>query len=195
MKVQVAANPPENVTALLNKIRAGSADAPDQLFEMIRGELYSLANNAMGRQRKDHTLQPTALLHEAWIRLFGANDLERIEDRSHLLRVAARAMRSILIDHSRRRAAGKRGGTWQRVPFDRVLDYFSEQRLDVQAIHEALEDLEKLNSQHATIMTLRIIGGFTAQDVAERLGIPRSKVESEYRLARAWLHKRLNGVT
>jgi len=190
----VSANPEQNVTTLLNKIRAGSADAPDQLFEMIHAELYRLAQNAMGGQRKDHTLQPTALLHEAWIRLFGANDLDRIEDRDHLLRVAARAMRSILVDHSRRRDAGKRGGNRQRVPFDAVLDYFSKQRLDVQAIHEALEDLEKLHAQQATIMTLRIIGGFTAQEVAERLGITLSKVESEYRLARAWLRKRLKGM-
>jgi RNA polymerase sigma factor (TIGR02999 family) len=195
MKVTVSVTPQPNVTTLLDQIRSGRADAPEQLFEIIREELHRLAMNAMARQRKDHTLQPTALLHEAWIRFFHVNELQRIEDRSHLFQAAARAMRNILIDHSRRRDAGKRGGNWRRVPFDGVLDYFSEQRLDVQAIHEALEDLENLNSQQATIMTLRVIGSFTVQEVAEQLGIPRSRVEFEYRLARAWLHKRLKGMT
>jgi RNA polymerase sigma factor (TIGR02999 family) len=190
----VATNPQKDVTTLLNEIRAGRTDAPEQLFEMIRAELYRLAAHAMARQRKDHTLQPTALLHEAWIRLFRANELERIEDRHHLLQVAARAMRQVLIDHSRRRDAGKRGGHWRRVPFDRVLDYFSEQRLDVPATHEALEELEHLNAQQATIVTLRIIAGFTAQEVAEQLEIPLRKVEAEYRLARAWLRKQLKGI-
>jgi RNA polymerase sigma factor (TIGR02999 family) len=193
MKVTVAATPQQNVTTLLDQIRSGSAGARELLFEVVREELHRLATHAMAGQRKDHTLQPTALLHEAWIRFFHVNELDRIEDRNHLLQVAACAMRHILIDHSRRRDAGKRGGNWRRVPFDAVLDYFSEQRLDVQAIHEALEDLEKLHAQQATIMTLRIIGGFTAQEVAERLGISLSKVESDYRLARAWLRKRLKG--
>ena len=183
----------KDVTTLLNEIRAGSAGAPDQLFEMIRAELYRLATHAMGGQCKDHTLQPTALLHEAWIRLFRANELDRIEDRNHLLHVAARAMRQILIDHVRRRDAGKRGGTWRRVPFDEVLDDFSEQRLDLQAMREALEELESLNARQATVMTLRIIGGFTAQEVADQLEIPLRKVEVEFRLARAWLRQRLEG--
>jgi RNA polymerase sigma factor (TIGR02999 family) len=189
----VAANPRNDVTALLDQIRAGSAAAPERLFEVVRAELYRLATHAMAGQRKDHTLQPTALLHEAWIRLFRDNELDCIEDRHHLHRVAARAMRQILIDHSRRRAAGKRGGTWRRVPFDDVLDHFSEQRLDVQATHEALEQLETVNARQATIVTLRVIGGFTTQEVAERLEIPPRKVEAEYRFARAWLHQRLKG--
>jgi RNA polymerase sigma-70 factor, ECF subfamily len=193
MRVTLSAEPEKDVTTLLNEIRAGRAAAPEQFFEMIRAELYQLGTNAMGGQRKDHTLHPTALLHEAWIRLFRADELDRIEDRDHLLHVAARAMRKILIDHVRRREAGRRGGNWRRVPFDEVLDYFSEQRLDVQAMREALEELEGLNARQATIMTLRIIGGFTAQEVADQLGIPPRKVEAEYRLARAWLRKRLKG--
>ena len=138
----MSAIPKKDVTTLLNEIRAGNVDAPEQLFETIRAELYRLATNAMWGQRNDHTLQATALLHEIWIRLFRANELDRIEDRNHLLQVAARAMRQVLIDHARRRDAGKRGGNWRCVPFDEVLDYFSEQRLDVEALREALEDLE-----------------------------------------------------
>jgi RNA polymerase sigma factor (TIGR02999 family) len=103
-------------------------------------------------------------------------------------------MRQILIDHSRRRDAGKRGGHWQRVPLDGVLDYLLEQQLDVQGIHNALEELETLNARQATIVTLRIIGGFTAQEVAERLGVPLAEVDADYRLARAWLRKRLKGT-
>ena len=145
-------------------------------------------------QRKDHTLQPSDLLHEAWIRLFHASDLDKLKDRNHLLQVAAKAMRQILVDHSRRRDAAKRGGNWQRVPFDAVLDYLSEQRVDVEAIKEALEELEQLDPRQATIVTLRVIAGFTAKEVGERLGIPVAKVEKEYRVGKAWLRKRLRGM-
>ncbi len=186
--------PEKDVTTLLREIKSGNPEASEKLFEKMREEFHRMATHAMANQPKHHTLQATALLHEAWIRIFDPSHIDRIEDREHLLCVAARAMRQILIDHSRRRAAGKRGGNWQRVPFDSVLDSFAEQQIDVHAIHEALEVLEALNPRQSTIVTLRVIGGFTSEEVADRLGIPPKSADVEYRVARAWLRKQLKGT-
>jgi RNA polymerase sigma-70 factor (ECF subfamily) len=163
------------------------------LFNQLHAELYRLAARAMAGERADHTLQPTALLHEVWLRLFRAKQFDPDTDRSQIIREATRAMRQILVDHARHRAARKRGGQRQRVPLDAVLDYCEKQRLDVQSVHEALNELALKHERQASVMTLRFICRFTVQEVASQLDISVGSVESDFRLARAWLRRRLKG--
>src|SRR5215831_6017038 len=120
----------------------------------------------MRRERADHTLSPTAVVHEAVIRLLGDAIFDKAADRSFLFASAARAMREVLIDHARRRGAGRRGGGRKRVPLDLVVDYFHEQGLDLVAVHEALDRLTELDERQAQVMTLRYFGGMTVPEVA-----------------------------
>src|SRR5580692_5606977 len=113
----------------------------------------------MRRERANHTLSPTAVVHEAVIRLLGEEVFDRAADRNFLFAAAARAMREVLIDHARRRTADRRGGGWKRRPLDHVVDYFEEQGLDVVAVHEALDRLAVMNERQAHVMTLRYFGG------------------------------------
>jgi RNA polymerase sigma factor (TIGR02999 family) len=145
----------------------------------------------MRRERPDHTLPPTAVVHEAVIRLMGDAVFEKAPDRGYLFAAAARAMREVLIDHARQRAAVRRGGSRQRVALDAVMEYFEEQRLDVVAVHEALERLTELNERQGLVMTLRYFGGMTVPEVAESIGVSIVTVERDWRLARAWLQGEL----
>jgi RNA polymerase sigma factor (TIGR02999 family) len=141
----------------------------------------------MRRERTDHTLSPTAVVHEAVIRLLGDAVFDRAVDRSYLFATAARAMREVLIDYARRRTADRRGGRRPRVPLDLVADYFEEQGVDVVAVHEALHRLAEWNERQARVMTLRYFGRLTVPEVAAALGISPATVERDWRLARAWL--------
>jgi len=166
---------------------------PDQLFERLRDELHRLATQAMAGERKDHTLQPTALLHEVWIRLFSNSGFGQGADRTQVLRVADQVMRQILVDHARRRSAKRRGGRRQRVPLDAVIESCDHQGLDVLEIHEALEKLERLHERQARIVSLRFFWGFTVVEIAEQLDVSLGLVEHDFRLARAWLRRHLRG--
>jgi RNA polymerase sigma factor (TIGR02999 family) len=147
----------------------------------------------MRRERPGHTLSPTAVVHEAVIRLLGEAVFDKAGDRTFLFASAARAMREVLIDHARRRDAGRRGGGQRRVPLDLVVDYFEAQDLDVVAVHDALDRLAELNERQAQIMTLRYYGGMTVPEVAAALGVSVVTVERDWRLARAWLAGQLEG--
>ncbi len=175
------------------EIAGGDPPAAHDLFNQLRAELYRLATRAMAGERADHTLQPTALLHEVWLRLFHANQFDPDADRSQILREATRAMRQIVVDHARHQAARKRRGHRQRVPLDEVLDCCEEQRLDVQTVHDALSELALTHERKATVMTLRFIRGFTVQEVASQLHVSVGLVENDFRLARAWLRRSLRG--
>jgi RNA polymerase sigma factor (TIGR02999 family) len=161
---------------------------------MVYDELRRVAGRLMRRERTDHTLSPTAVVHEAVIRLLGEQVFDRAEDRGFLFASAARAMREVLIDHARRRAAGRRGGERRRVPLDAVVDYFDEQGLDIVAVHEALDRLAERDARQAQVMTLRYFGGMTVPEVAAALGLSVVTVERDWRLARAWLAGQLGGA-
>ena len=139
--------PPRGLTLILGRARAGDEGARGELVSLVYEELRRVASRPMRRERADHTLSPTAVVHEAVIRLLGESVFERAADRSYLLASAARAMREVLIDHARRRAAGRRGGGRRRVPLDAVADYFDGQGLDIVAVHEALDRLAVLNGR------------------------------------------------
>jgi RNA polymerase sigma-70 factor, ECF subfamily len=181
------------LTMILGRARDGDERARDELIALIYDELRRVAARLMRRERPDHTLPPTAVVHEAVIRLLGEGVFDRATDRSFLFAAAARAMREVLIDHARRRAAARRGGGRRRVPLDVVVDYLEGQGLDVVAVHEALDRLAELDGRQAQVMTLRYFGGMTVAEVAAALGVSVTTVEHDWRLARAWLAGQLGG--
>jgi RNA polymerase sigma factor (TIGR02999 family) len=181
------------LTSILGQARDGDEGARREVLARVYDELRGVASGLMRRERADHTLSPTAVVHEAVIRLLGEAVFEKAEDRGFLLASAARAMREVLIDHARRRGAGRRGGRWRRVPLDAMVDYFHEQGLDPVAVHEALDRLAERDERQAQVMTLRYFGGMTVAEVAAALGIAPVTVERDWRLARAWLVGQLGG--
>src|SRR3954452_17878654 len=183
----------QGLTLILGRARDGDERARGELLALVYNELRRVASGLMRRERGDHTLSPTAVVHEAVIRLLGEEVFDRAGDRNFLFAAAARAMREVLIDHARRRAAGRRGGGRRRVPLDAVVDYFQGQGLDVVAVHEALDRLAELDERQAQVMTLRYFGGMTVAEVAASLGVSASTVEQDWRLARAWLAGQLGG--
>lgn len=178
-----------DVTRILERARAGGGH--DELIALIYEELRRMAGGLMRRERANHTLAPTAVVHEAVIRLLGEAVFDRAEDRGFLFASAARAMREVLIDHARKRGAERRGGGWRRRPLDTIVDDIESQGVDVVAIHEALERLEALNPRQSQVVTLRYFGGMTVPEVAAALGVAVVTVERDWRLARAWLIGRL----
>lgn len=187
----MATEPPRDLTLILGRARGGDERARSELISLIYDELRKVASRLMTRERPDHTLPPTAVVHEAVIRLLGDAIFEKAPDRNYLFASASRAMREILIDHARKRSAGRRGGNWGRVPLDLVVDYFEQQQLDVVAVHEALDRLALLNERQSQVITLRYFGGLTVPEVAAALGVSVVTIERDWRLARAWLHGQL----
>ncbi len=162
----------------------------EELLARVYDELRQVASRLMRKERSDHTLSPTAVVHEAVIRLLRNPDFEAA-DHNFLLAAASRAMREVLIDHARRRHAGRRGAGWRRVSLDLVVDYFEARDLDIVAVHEALDRLALLNDRQSQVMTLRYFGGLTVPEVASALGVSIVTVERDWRLARAWLRSQL----
>ena len=187
----IKVEPRSELTQILGRARGGDEHARGELVALVYDELRRVASRLMTRERTGHTLSPTAVVHEAVIRLLGEEVFDRAADRNFLFASAARAMREVLIDHARRRAADRRGGGWRRVPLDHLVDYFQDQGLDVVAVHESLDRLAEMNERQAQIMTLRYFGGMTVPEVANALGISVVTVERDWRLARAWLGTQL----
>jgi RNA polymerase sigma factor (TIGR02999 family) len=182
-----------DLTALLSEARAGRPDAKDRLIRAIYSELRRTAGGLLRRERPGHTLQPSALVHEALLRLLSGETLTEVGDRGHLFAAAAQAMRQVLVDHARRRKAGKRGGNRARVPLDQVVASFDEQGLDVIDLHQALERLGQSHPRQAEVVTLRFFEGLSVADVALTLAVSDTTVESDWRFARAWLRGQLGG--
>lgn len=190
----MAAHEPNDVTTLLAKIRAGNGQAKGRLVDLVYDELHAVAANLMRRERETPSLQPTALLHEAFVRMLQGEVLGKAPDRRALFGTAVQVMRQVLADHARRRGALKRGGDRLHLPFDSLLDYCNEQKVDVVALNDALERLAQLHERASQVVTLRFLGGFSVQEVADELEVSLSTVESDYRFARAWLRKHWNDV-
>src|SRR6516164_8825680 len=167
----MAAEPLRDLTLILGKARTGDHEARGELLALVYEELRQVASRLMVRERTDHTLSPTAVVHEAVIRLLGDAVFDKAADRNFLFASAARAMREVLIDHARRRSSDRRGGGRRRVPLDAVVDYFEGQGLDVVAVHEALDRLAQRDPRQAQVMTLRYFGGMTVPEVAGALGV------------------------
>lgn len=170
----------------------GDAAAAEALLPLVYDELRALAARFLRGQRGDHTLQPTALVHEAYLRMIGQEDSTPKTYR-HFVGAAACAMRSILVDHARARNAAKRGGDRQRLPFDIVLEQFEQRAIDLLELNDALAALARLDARQSQIVELRFFGGLNNQEIAAALDLPLRTIERAWRLARAWLRNRLQG--
>jgi len=180
------------VTRLLGELRRGSPDAEAELLPLVYEHLHRLAAHYMRQERPDHTLQTTALLNEAYLRLVSQENTDW-QDRAHFFGIAARLMREILVDHARGRQARKRGGLVEKFPLDEVRDFSPEKSRELVELDGALRDLEQLDPQQARIVELRFFGGLTVEETAEALGISPRTVKRDWSMARAWLHGELSG--
>lgn len=181
---------PTDFTRLLRRARTGDERARDDLLPRVYASLRAIADGAMRRFDAGSTLQPTALVHEAYLKLFGG-EVPEFADRGHFLAVSANAMRNLLVDRARARQAQKRGGDMQRDPIDVLLLGFEERSTDVLDLHAALEELAVFAPDAARVVEMRFFGGSTAEETARVLGVSTRTVEREWRGARAWLFTRL----
>jgi RNA polymerase sigma-70 factor (ECF subfamily) len=183
----------QELTPMRRRSKAGEERTGGELIALVYDELRQVAARLMRRERTGHTLSPTAVVHEAVIRLLGEASFDHAAERSFLIASAARSMRQVLVDHARRRSADRRGGGRRRVPLDLIVDDLEEQGLDVVAVHEALDRLAEWNGRLAQVMTLRYFGRLTVPEVAAALGTSTATIERDWRLARAWLRDQLRG--
>ena len=175
----------------LDGVARGDGDALDRLLPVVYAELRRLAARYLKGERAGHTLQPTALAHEAYLRLVGQRDAGW-QGRSHFLGVAARAMRSVLVDHARRRKALKRGGGETPISLDATVIVAGSLPVAFDDLDRALDDLAKLSERQARVVELRYFAGLTIEETAEVLGISPVTVKRDWALARAWLYRELS---
>jgi RNA polymerase sigma factor (TIGR02999 family) len=185
-----AGDSPGDVTQALARLREGDERAADALMPLVYEELRRLASRYLHDEGPGHTLQTTALVHEAYLRLVDRDQAE-VADRAHFMALAARAMRRILVDHARGRKTAKRGGDRQRVPLDDAVALFESHSADLLELDEALAQLGADNPQQARIVELRFFGGLTTAESAEVLGVSIRTIEREWRYARVKLHRAL----
>jgi RNA polymerase sigma factor (TIGR02999 family) len=180
------------VTALLNAVVRGDHSAQDRLFEAIYSELQKIARSQMAGEKAGRTLRPTALLHEAYLRLF-RQPSEGFLSRKHFFATAAQAMRQVRIDDVRRRGRQKRGGGSTREPLDADGLLIDQDPSETLAVHEALERLERHDPRKAELVTMRFFAGLTIDQCAVALGVSSRTLANEWRFAQAWLHRELSG--
>jgi len=159
---------------------------------LVYSELQRLARYYLQRERSDHTLQSTALVHEAYLRLAGS-DPPQWQNRAHFFGIAAHLMRQILVEHARAHAAAKRGGAFCRLTLDDAIALPAQVDIDVVALDKALTELSELDEQQGKIVELRFFGGLTIEDTSEVLGVSPATVKREWVTARAWLHRAISG--
>ena len=180
------------VTRLLVELRSGNPEAEAKLIPLVHKHLHRLAARYMRRERPDHTLQATALVNEAYLRLVSPEGTGW-RDRAHFFGVAARLMRQILVEHARARQAGKRGGQVEKLPLDQALEFSPSRSRELIELDDALESLGRLDPQQARVVELRFFGGLTVEETAEALGISPRTVKRDWRVARLWLHHEMSG--
>lgn len=175
-------------TALLIASTSGDASARDRMLPLIYDELRSLAATYLRQERPGHTLQPTALVHEAYERLI---DQRRVDwsNRAQFIGLAAVMMRRILVNHARDRIAAKRGGSAERVPLTIVAEQIGAPEIDLLGLHDALERLAALDARKSQVVELKFFGGLTMDEIAHAVGVSRATVEREWTFARAWLYR------
>ncbi|MEM7306126.1 MAG: sigma-70 family RNA polymerase sigma factor [Planctomycetota bacterium] len=182
----------EEVTRYLQQVQQGDAEAENRLLPVVYAELRSHAERLFRDQRGDHTLQPTALVHDAYLRLVGSG-AQAFESRQHFIRVAAIAMRQLLIDYARMRRTDKRGGLREKVQLDEEFVELESEGggVDLIALDDALSELAELDERQARVVELRFLAGMTVEETAEALGVSVRTVFLDWKMARFWLEKRL----
>lgn len=178
-----------DITQLVALARAGHPTASAELFEQAYAKLRQLAAAAFSQQPSGHTLQATALVHEAWMKLSRNNFA--CGNRAHFFAIAAKAMRQVLIDHARSVQSAKRGGSARPVTLDDHGTADSDTGVEVLMLDECLQQLATLHPRHAEVVELRVFAGLTIEDAAKCIGVSSSTIESDWRIARAWLRSRL----
>jgi RNA polymerase sigma factor (TIGR02999 family) len=179
-----------DVTNLLHEYKAGNKEVLDELFPLVYDELKRLAKSRLQGERADHTLQPTALVHEAYLRLIGQHSADW-KNRAHFFGLAAEMMRRILINHAVKNNADKRFGNQTKLALDEAISFTQDKPVDLIMLDEALNKLAAFDAQQAKIIELRFFAGLTIEEVAEVLGVSDSTVKREWRVAKAWLHQQL----
>jgi len=187
----VAPERPTQVTRLLIDWKQGDTKALDQLIPLVYQELRQLAGGYLRNERLDHTLQPTALLHEAYLRLV-EQEMPEWQSRAHFFGVAARLMRQILVDHARTHNASKRGSALQKLSLDEALPVYNyESKATILSLDEALNRLASFDERKARVIEMRAFGGMTVEDTALALGVSEPTIKRDMRLAQAWLRREL----
>ena len=182
---------PEAITQLLIDWGKGDQAALDRLMPLVYSELRRLASNYLRRERAEHTLQPTALVNEAYLKLVDQRNA-RWQNRAHFFGIAAQLMRRILVDHARQRQAVKRGGQdQQRLSITSAETVIKQPQIDLLALNEAMDELAQLDPQQSRIVELKFFGGLSIEEIAEVLSIGHATVERDWKMARAWLRKQL----
>lgn len=185
---------PGSVTALLAQVRAGRKDAAAEVLPLVYAELHRIAERHMRRERANHTLQATSLVHDAFLKLV---DQTRVEwqDRAHFLAVASQAMRRLLVDHARARLAARRGAGAPVVPMTDSVTLAADHAVPIEdliALDSALDELAALDGRQARVVELRYFGGLEIEEAAEALSISPATLKRDWSMARAWLHRRLS---
>lgn len=182
---------PTGVTQLLIDWSKGDQAALDQLMPLVYSELRRLATNYLRRERQGHTLQPTALVNEAYLKLVDQRNA-KWQNRAQFFGISAQLMRRILVDHARQHRAAKRGGSeQQRLSITSAEKFAKQSEIDLLALNEALDELTKMDPQQARIVELKFFGGLSIEETAEVLGIGHATVERDWKMARAWLRRQL----
>jgi RNA polymerase sigma factor (TIGR02999 family) len=183
-----------DVTGILQAIEGGDPHAAEQLLPLLYDELRKLAAAKLAREKPGQTLQPTALVHEAYLRLLGRAGGRTWDSRGHFIAAAAEAMRRILVDNARRKRRQKRGGTCRRLPLDPDQLSYSSPAEDLLDLDDALARLAALDPQAAQFVQLRYFAGLSVEEAAEMVGLSRSAACAHWAYARAWLHRRLRAA-
>lgn len=181
---------PNQVTELLAKWKSGDKESLQALLPLVYSELRRLAQHHLRGERSDHTLQSTALVHEAYLRLVKPGSLQ-VESRGHFFALASQLMREVLVDYARSRKAGKRdGGT--RLTLDEVGDFPQSRGVDLLALDDALNELSKISPRQSRIVEMRYFGGLSIEETSDFLGVSSATVERDWTVARAWLHREIS---
>jgi RNA polymerase sigma factor (TIGR02999 family) len=180
-----------SLTQLLVRWSDGDKAALDEAVPLVYQELRRLANSYLQRERHNHTLQPTALVHEVYLRLAG-QEITGFQGRAQFFGLAARIMRNVLVDHARTQKRAKRGGSQVKLSLAHADRFDKQEEVDLIALDDALNELAATNPQHSQIVELRYFGGLTIEETAEVLGISHATVERSWKFARAWLRARLS---
>jgi RNA polymerase sigma-70 factor (ECF subfamily) len=178
------------ITQILGRVAEGDPQAYDELLPKVYAELHHLAAHYLGLERADHSLQPTELVNEAFLRLSGQTEVEW-KSRAHFFAIAAQAMRRVLVDHARARQRLKRGGGVRNVPLDDSVNVAGAPPIDVLALEEALTKLEEMDPRKVQVIELLYFGGLTVQQAADVLGVTPRTVERDWRYARTWIFGQL----
>jgi RNA polymerase sigma factor (TIGR02999 family) len=190
----MATSSAHDVTALLLSWSAGDQAALDQLVPLVHEQLHRLARRQMGRERVGHTLQPTALVNEAYLRLIDASQVQW-KDRAHFFAISARLMRQILVDFARSRQNLKRGGGMRQISLNDALEVLPDGRTDLVALDCALQALSTLSSRRSQVVELRFFSGLSVEETAEVLSVSPETVKRDWRLAKVWLLRELSKVS